>query len=126
MQLRLINLESAMIGQPISRVDGLLKVTGKATYAYERSEQLQPLYGFIVGATVGRGRITHIDAEQAEHAPGVRLVMTYQNAPRQGIRDDAVPDYWRAWSGLSNPENHHDSEPRALVVSTTHEQSREP
>lgn len=113
-----------MIGQPISRVDGLLKVTGKATYAYERSEQLQPLYGFIVGATVGKGRITHIDAEQAEHAPGVHLVMTYQNAPRQGTRDDAVPDYWRACPSLSTPEIHHYGEPVALVVATSYEEAR--
>ena len=50
-----------MIGQPINRVDGPLKVSGQATYAYEHWDAGQPLYGFIVGATIGRGRITGID-----------------------------------------------------------------
>ena len=113
-----------MIGQPINRVDGLLKVSGKATYAYEQWEILQPLYGFIVGATIGKGHIAQIDTERAEHAPGVRLVMTYQNAPQQGSRDDAVPDYWRACPSLSSPEVHHYGEPVALVVATTYEAAR--
>jgi xanthine dehydrogenase YagR molybdenum-binding subunit len=39
-----------MIGQPINRVDGPLKVTGRATYAYEPWDLGQPLYGFIAGA----------------------------------------------------------------------------
>ena len=52
---------TTMIGQPINRVDGPLKVTGRATYAYEHWDAGQPLYGFIVGATIGKGRITRID-----------------------------------------------------------------
>jgi len=54
----------------------------------------------------------------------VRLVMTYQNAPRQGTRDDAVPDYWRACPSLSTPEIHHYGEPVALVVATSYEEAR--
>ena len=49
---------AAMIGQPINRIDGPLKVTGRATYAVEHWDAGQPLYGFIVGATIGHGRIT--------------------------------------------------------------------
>ena len=41
-----------MIGDPVTRVDGLLKVSGKATYAYEQWAVEQPLYGVIVGAAV--------------------------------------------------------------------------
>ena len=40
-----------MIGQALNRVDGPLKVAGRATYAYEQWGAGQPLYGFIVGAT---------------------------------------------------------------------------
>jgi xanthine dehydrogenase YagR molybdenum-binding subunit len=96
-----------MIGQPINRVDGLLKVSGAATYAYEHWEAGQPLYGFIVGATIGKGRITGVDTVRAEESPGVRLVMTYRNAPKQGTRADAVPEYWRAYPSLSSAEIHH-------------------
>src|ERR1700745_2818108 len=95
----------AVSGRPNNRVDGLLKVSGAATYAYEQWEAGQPLYGFIVGATIGRGRITAIDTSRAEAAPGARLVMTHQNAPAQGVPDESlfVP-YLRAQPMLSGSE----------------------
>ena len=114
-----------IIGQPIDRVDGPLKVTGRATYAYEHWEAGQPLYGFIVGATIGRGRITRIDTSRAERSPGVRLVMTYHTAPAQGTPDPSIPSpYARAHPALSGPEVHHYGEPVALVVATTFEEAR--
>ena len=76
-----------MIGQALTRVDGPLKVAGRATYAYEHWEAGQPLYGFIVGATIGKGRITRIDTARAERSPGVHMVMTHLNAPAQGTPD---------------------------------------
>jgi xanthine dehydrogenase YagR molybdenum-binding subunit len=115
-----------MIGQPLNRVDGPLKVAGQATYAYEHWEDGQPLYGFIVGATIGKGRITRIDTEAAERAPGVHLVMTHENAPLQGIRDESIPfEYWRAQPVLTGPDIHHYGQPVALVVATTFEQARD-
>jgi xanthine dehydrogenase YagR molybdenum-binding subunit len=113
-----------IIGQPIDRVDGPLKVTGQATYAYEQWEAGQPLYGFVVGATIGRGRITRIDTSRAERSPDVRMVMTYQNAPAQGTPDLSLWSYARARPALSGPEVHHYGEPVALVVAATFEQAR--
>jgi xanthine dehydrogenase YagR molybdenum-binding subunit len=114
-----------MIGRPIDRVDGPLKVTGRATYAYEQWEAGQPLYGFIVGATIGVGRIRGIDRSSAERAPGVRLVMTFQNVPAQGMPDLSMfSAYARAQPTLSSPEIHHYGEPVAFVVATTAEQAR--
>jgi xanthine dehydrogenase YagR molybdenum-binding subunit len=114
-----------MIGQPINRVDGPLKVAGQATYAYEHWDVGQPLYGFIVGATIGKGRITTIDTTRAERSPGVRLVLTHENAPAQGTRDESVLlEYWRAQPALNGPEVHHYGEPVALVVATSSEQAR--
>ena len=115
----------AMIGQPINRVDGPLKVTGHATYAYEQWEAGQPLYGFIVGATIGCGRIARIDTSSAERSPGVRLVMTHRNAPAQGTPDASIPSpHSRAKPMLNSPEIRHYGEPMALVVATTFEQAR--
>src|SRR5437879_1993311 len=54
------------IGQPIDRIDGPAKASGLAIYASEHWEVGQPLYGFIVGATIGKGRITRIDTTRAE------------------------------------------------------------
>ncbi|MGW1884717.1 xanthine dehydrogenase family protein molybdopterin-binding subunit [Streptomyces sp. NPDC001970] len=114
-----------MIGQAVNRVDGPLKATGRATYAYEHWEAGQPLYGFIVGATIGKGRITRIDTENAERAPGVHMVMTHLNAPAQGSRDESLPfEYWRAQPVLTSADIHYYGEPVALVVAATFEQAR--
>ncbi|NLU76248.1 xanthine dehydrogenase family protein molybdopterin-binding subunit [Streptomyces sp. HNM0575] len=114
-----------MIGQALNRVDGPSKVAGRATYAYEHWVAAPPLYGFIVGATIGKGRITRIDSESAEGAPGVHVVMTHHNAPAQGARDESIPfEYWRAQPVLTGPEIHHYGEPVALVVAATFEQAR--
>jgi len=117
-----------MIGQPISRVDGPLKVTGRATYAYEyKQEDEPPLYGVIVSATIGRGRIREIDVSQAQRSPGVRAVVTHQNTPAQGARDGSSPlpfDFWHARPTLASPQIDHYGEPVALVVAATLEQAQ--
>ena len=114
-----------LIGDPISRVDGPLKVTGQATYAYEEWGAGDPLYGYIVGATIGKGRVAEIDSKQAEQAPGVILVMTHLNAPEQGVTNESAPlDYWLPEPMLNGPEVRHYGEPVALVVATTFEQAR--
>jgi xanthine dehydrogenase YagR molybdenum-binding subunit len=116
---------TAIIGQPIDRIDGPLKVSGRATYAAEYWNVGRPLYGFIVGATIGKGRIGAIDTARAERAPGVRLVMTHLNAPAQGKADPSIMSaYSRAFPTLDGPEIHHYGEPVALVVAATYEQAR--
>ena len=113
------------MGAAINRVDGPLKVTGSATYAYEHWEAGQPLYGFIVGATVGRGRITAIDTGRAEGAPGVRLVMTHRDASEQGTPDPgALLPTMEPLPCLSSPEIDHYGQPVALVVAETFEDAR--
>ena len=113
------------IGQAISRVDGPLKVTGGATYAYEQGEVSEPLYGFVVGATIGRGRITRIDTTAADVSPGVRLVLTHLNAPEQGTPDPSAPiQFVRAAPMLTSAEIRRFGEPVALVIAETFEQAR--
>src|SRR2546426_5906213 len=95
---RRVETMAILIGQPINRIDGPLKVSGKATYAYEHWDIGQPLYGFIVGATIGKGRIRQIDTTRAERSRGVRMVMTYRNAPAQGSAGPSIPSqYSRAY-----------------------------
>jgi xanthine dehydrogenase YagR molybdenum-binding subunit len=115
-----------MIGQPISRVDGPLKVTGRATYAYEyRQEDEAPLYGVVVTATIGRGRVQDIDVSDAQRSPGVCAVLTHQNTQAQGARDESGPlSYWRARPTLASPEISHYGEPVALVVAATLEEAQ--
>lgn len=114
-----------MIGQPISRVDGPVKVTGRATYAYEYWQDEAPLYGVIVTATIGRGRIQEIDVSHAQRAPGVRAIITHENTPAQGARDESSPaPYWRARPTLASPHIGHYGGPVALVVAGTLEQAQ--
>lgn len=114
-----------MIGLPINRVDGPLKVTGRATYSYEEPGAGQPLYGAIVGATIGRGRIARIETTRAERSPGVRCVMTHHNAPPQHPPDLANADkYERPFPMLAGPEVTYHGMPVALVVATTFEQAQ--
>jgi xanthine dehydrogenase YagR molybdenum-binding subunit len=113
-----------MIGKPVNRVDGPLKVTGRATYAYEAWSVGQPLYGVMVEATIGLGRIAKLDTSRAERAPGVRTVITHRDAPRQHPPDRSVSSYSRALPVLTGPEIRYFGEPVALVVATTFEQAR--
>ncbi len=77
----LIRNKHGLIGAPVSRIDGPLKVQGKARFAAEF-----PLEGMVYAAvafsTVPKGRIATLDTSAAEAAPGVVLVMTHKNAPR--------------------------------------------
>src|SRR5262249_46101933 len=72
---------TACIGRPISRVDGPVKVTGRAKYAAEYAVP-NLAYGVVVSGTVARGKITRIDAAEATRLPGVLQVLTHENAPK--------------------------------------------
>lgn len=66
-----------VIGKPHHRIDGPLKVSGRAPYAYEHTDIGGDIaYGYPVGAAIAKGRIFSIDAEAASSAPGVLAVVT--------------------------------------------------
>jgi xanthine dehydrogenase YagR molybdenum-binding subunit len=122
-------LGSGVIGQPIDRVDGRLKVTGRATYAYEYAVGDWPAYGHIVGAGIGRGRITQLDTSAAERAPRVLHVMTWLNAPPQPefgpptMKETSAP-FQRARPVLVDDRVRYYDQPIAFVVAETLEAAR--
>ncbi|MDT7667803.1 MAG: xanthine dehydrogenase YagR molybdenum-binding subunit, partial [Pseudonocardiales bacterium] len=63
------------VGQPMSRVDGQLKVTGRATYAAEH-DLPDLLHGVIVSSAVSRASDTTINTDRAMAQPGVLRVLT--------------------------------------------------
>jgi xanthine dehydrogenase YagR molybdenum-binding subunit len=66
-----------VIGQPHSRIDGPLKTTGTAPYAYERHDVApNQAYGYVVGSAIAKGRIASIDLTEARAAPGVLAIVT--------------------------------------------------
>jgi xanthine dehydrogenase YagR molybdenum-binding subunit len=108
-----------VVGKPLDRVDGRLKVTGGARYAYEVEQGPKTAYGFVVEASIGKGQIKSIDTGPAERAPGVILVLTYRNAPHQGTGNHHV-----AHPVLTSPEVLYYGLPVAFVVAETFEEAR--
>jgi len=68
-----------LVGKPIDRVDGRLKVTGAATYSAEYYPK-NLAYGVIVQSAIAKGRMKNMDTTVAEKAPGVINIMTYKNS----------------------------------------------
>ncbi|MEA3026142.1 MAG: xanthine dehydrogenase YagR molybdenum-binding subunit [Alphaproteobacteria bacterium] len=108
-----------VVGRPLDRVDGTLKVTGAAPYAYEVLHGPATTYGYVVQASIGKGSIKSIDTRAAEQAPGVVLVLTHQNAPKQG-----TGNHHEAHPVLTSPEVSYYGQPVAFVVAETFEQAR--
>ena len=71
-------LPTAPIGQPLSRVDGRLKVTGKALYAADHP-QAGVVHAVLVSSPISRGKIKSVDTAAAEAATGVLKVVTPMN-----------------------------------------------
>jgi CO/xanthine dehydrogenase Mo-binding subunit len=74
-----------IVGQPVDRIDGRLKTTGRAPYAYERYDVApNAAYGYVIGAGIVKGRILSIDSAAARALPGVLAVVTAENAGKLG------------------------------------------
>ena len=110
--------QDALVGRAVNRVDGPAKVSGQAVYAYENRSASSPLCGFVVEASIAKGRISALDVSAAARAPGVALVMTHENAPKQTPRGgDSSPE-------LMGDRILHQGQPVALVVAETFEAAR--
>src|SRR3954453_6989288 len=108
-----------VIGQPTDRIDGSLKTTGTAPYAYEHHQEApNAAYGFVVGSAIAKGRIEAIDAARAEAAPGVLAVVTAERAGKLG------KGQFNTARLLAGPEVQHYHQAVALVVAETFEQAR--
>ena len=108
-----------VVGRPHSRIDGPLKTTGRATYAYEHHDVVsEPAYGVIVGSAIGKGRIERIDLTDAKRAPGVIAVVTAENAGKLG------KGKFNTAKLLGGPEIDHYHQAVGVVVAETFEEAR--
>jgi xanthine dehydrogenase YagR molybdenum-binding subunit len=108
-----------VIGRPTDRIDGPLKTTGTAAYAYERHDVVaNQAYGYVVGSAIAKGRIASIDLADAKAAPGVLAIVTAENAGRlsKGKFNTATL--------LGGPTIEHYHQAVAVVVAETFEQAR--
>ncbi|RKF22588.1 xanthine dehydrogenase family protein molybdopterin-binding subunit [Altericroceibacterium spongiae] len=108
-----------VVGRAQDRIDGPLKVTGRAKYAYERHEAVPgQLYGYILGSGIACGRITDMALDDARRASGVVDVIStldYEPVP--------LSDYNTA-NLFGGDEIQHYHQAIALVVAETFEQAR--
>lgn len=115
-----------ILGKPVSRIDGPLKVMGRARFAAEVTFPGM-VYAALVYSTIARGRIATLDTSAAEAAPGVALVMTHRNAPR--MKPPPLMNSKPKAAGPSDlpimqgPEIHWNGETVAVVLAETQEQA---
>ncbi|WP_043691581.1 aldehyde oxidoreductase molybdenum-binding subunit PaoC [Luteibacter sp. 9133] len=108
-----------VVGQPHDRIDGPLKTTGTAPYAYEQHAATPDhAYGYIVPAAIAHGRIVNIDTSVARRAPGVLAIVTAADAGKLG------KGKYNTATLLGGPEIQHYHQAIAVVVAETFEQAR--
>ena len=108
------------IGTATSRVDGRAKVTGAAKFAGEFNTP-----GFahasLVTATIAKGRVSRIDANEALAVEGVIDVLTHRNRPHMAstdnaYKDEVAPEEGSPYRPLYDDRIQFSSQPIALVV----------
>ena len=115
-------MKKDVIGDPLDRVDGRLKVTGGAKYSGE-----YPLpgltYGVLVPATIANGTVTAMDIKAAQQAPGVLAVITPFNAPKVPGYQPGAARPVRGLKLFNDNQVHFNGQPIALVVAETFERA---
>lgn len=112
-------------GQPLTRRDGVLKVTGRATYAADNHPQ-DLLYAVAAVSRIARGRVTALDVEAAKAHPGVVEVLTPRNRPPLAHDpDEKIPPFGFRVQVLQDDFVRYANQPIALVVAETLEAATE-
>ncbi|HSU05369.1 MAG TPA: xanthine dehydrogenase family protein molybdopterin-binding subunit [Acetobacteraceae bacterium] len=106
----------AILGQPIDRIDGRLKVTGAARYAAEFAVP-DLVHAVLVESTIGAGQITDFDLTEAQAMPGVIAIVTPQNAIRLSDKKGSQQTVHAPL--LQDMEVHYNGQHIAVVVADT-------
>lgn len=119
---------NAYVGTPTSRIDGRAKVTGAAKYASEFAAD-HLIHGFVVEATIPRGRIARLDTSEALKVKGVVDVLTHAHRPRLADDDDAwkdevAPEKGSPFRPLYDDMIRFNGQPIALVVAENWETAK--
>jgi xanthine dehydrogenase YagR molybdenum-binding subunit len=113
------------IGQPLTRRDGVLKVTGAAKYA---ADQHPPgmLYAVLAVSSIARGRVAFLDVAAAKAHPEVVEVITPANRPALAQDPDEKPDpFTFRLDLLQNDRVRYANQPIAMVIAETLEAATE-
>jgi xanthine dehydrogenase YagR molybdenum-binding subunit len=119
---------NGIVGKPLSRVDGPLKVSGAARFTAEVVFD-NLAYAALTLSTLAKGRITRIDSREAERVAGFIAVMTYQNAPEMSAPAAMFTDPSSAATSnlpvFQDDRVHWNGQPVALVVAESQEAADE-
>lgn len=118
----------SIIGQPATRQDAKLKVTGAAKYSAEFALP-QMAYAVLVTSTVGRGTIRGLDVTQARSATGVLAVISHLDKPKLRALDPKAMAKAQAQTGeallpFQSPDIVYNGQAIAVVVADTYERAR--
>ncbi|MCB8839342.1 xanthine dehydrogenase family protein molybdopterin-binding subunit [Aurantimonas sp. VKM B-3413] len=117
--------QGSNIGQPLTRRDGLLKVTGRATYAADNNPE-GVLHAVVATAAIARGRVAHLDVAAAKAHPDVVEVMTPDNRPPLALDPDAkLHPFMFRMDLLQNDRVRYAGQPIAVVIAKTLEAASE-
>jgi xanthine dehydrogenase YagR molybdenum-binding subunit len=113
------------IGQPLTRRDGVLKVTGAAKYAADQHPSGM-LYAVLATSSVARGRVAHLDVAAAKAHPGVIDVITPANRPAlaQDPDENSTPFRFRL-DLLQTDRVRYAGQPIAIVIAEALEAATE-
>lgn len=113
------------IGQPMTRRDGILKVTGTARYAAD-NHPAGMLYAVMAVATIARGRVAALDIAAAKAHPGVVEVMTPDHKPALALDPDAKDNpFMFRLDLLQNDRVRYAGQPIAVVIGESLEAATE-
>ncbi|HEX4260584.1 MAG TPA: xanthine dehydrogenase family protein molybdopterin-binding subunit [Acetobacteraceae bacterium] len=113
------------IGQPLTRRDGLLKVTGGARYAADNHPPGM-LHAVMAVSSIARGRVTALDVAAARAHPGVVEVMTPANAPKLARHPDRADEPFTFKLDLLQDDRvRYANQPIAVVIAETLEAAAE-
>ncbi len=116
----------ANMGEPIRRLDGVAKVTGKLVYAADAAEKM-PLQAYFLTSGIARGKILSIDTAPAEALEGVVKVYTHDNAPHRIATPYTQKGGYASDTNkpLTGSEIHHDGQIIAMVIAETYKVARD-
>lgn len=113
------------IGQPMTRREGALKVTGSAPYAADRHPE-DLLHAVMAVSSIANGRLVSLDVAAAKAHEGVVDVMTSANRPALAQDpDDKFHPFMFRMDLLQNDMVRYDRQPIAVVIATSLEAATE-
>ena len=121
-----MSIGTRLIGTPVNRVDGRLKVTGAAQYAAEMVLG-EMTFAVMVGSAIAGGHVRRINTDKTRSMAGVIAVITHENRGPLGKTPNSLMDGGgtvEERAPLADNKIFHSGQPVALVVAESVEQAR--